>query len=225
MNGKPMEVFREGICLAINYWWEIRCFVGREFGGNLNQLSDSLFQSDQDQIVTLPSSATTKLKELISFYGFDLIYLDNSLQEVSEQLVLMYHECLQRDFTSVQIILEANLRSARILSNELYALPIHYQLATDASITKEVATKLMLMHKECLQGNFSSVEILREESLNQEDKGMLEKIGVAPPAAAVPVVSEKIGVERGKVREERKKWLESEKIVCTGKRRGRRRED
>jgi len=49
----------------------------------------------------------------------------------------------------------------------------------------------MLMHKECLQGNFSSVEILREESLNQDDKGMLERIGVAPPGAAVPVDSEK----------------------------------
>jgi len=76
-----MEVFREGICLVINYWWEIRCFVGREFGHNLDQLRDSLFHwfIQSNQIVT-PSSATTKLKELISFYGVDIIYLDNSLQ-------------------------------------------------------------------------------------------------------------------------------------------------
>jgi len=121
----------------------------------------------------------------------------------------MYHECLQGDFTSLEIIREANLRSARhrirpkpitegpvavfrqgigflmenlwvcrvfvhhlcdsnphpmlqeladdilfwftqtikplslaylerILWNELYSLPIHYQLATNASITKEL---------------------------------------------------------------------------------------
>jgi hypothetical protein len=76
----------------------------------------------------------------------------------------------------------------------------------------------MLMHKECLQGNFSSVDILREESLNQ-DKGMSEIIGVAPLAAAVPVVSEKLRVERQKQREqiekirvERQKMREKERM-------------
>jgi hypothetical protein len=39
----------------------------------------------------------------------------------------------------------------------------------------------MLMHNQCLQGNFSSVEILREKCLNQDDKGMSHRIGVAPP--------------------------------------------
>jgi hypothetical protein len=68
----------------------------------------------------------------------------------------------------------------------------------------------MLMHKECLQGNFSSVDILREESLNQ-DKGMSEIIGVAPLAAAVPVVSEKIREEREKIRVERQKLREKER--------------
>jgi hypothetical protein len=68
----------------------------------------------------------------------------------------------------------------------------------------------MLMHKECLQGNFSSVKILREESLNQ-DKGMSEIIGVAPLAAAVPVVSEKIREEREKIRVERQKLREKER--------------
>lgn len=124
-----MEVFREGICLVINYWWEIRCFVGRDLRGGLklDQLRHSLFHwfIQSNQIVT-PSSATTKLKELISFYAVDLIYLDNSLQEVSEQLVLMYHECLRGDFTSVQIIIEANLRSARhqIRPNPITEVPI-----------------------------------------------------------------------------------------------------
>ncbi|GAU49225.1 hypothetical protein TSUD_282760 [Trifolium subterraneum] len=61
----------------------------------------------------------------------------------------------------------------RILKNEMYRLPyktIHYD------ITEEVAKKLMVMYEECLQGNFSSVDILREESLSlassfEETKG------------------------------------------------------
>jgi hypothetical protein len=61
----------------------------------------------------------------------------------------------------------------RILKNEMYRLPyktIHYDIA------EEVAKKLMVMYEECLQGNFSSVDILREESLSlassfEETKG------------------------------------------------------
>ncbi|KAL6524807.1 hypothetical protein OROMI_030400 [Orobanche minor] len=62
----------------------------------------------------------------------------------------------------------------------------------------------MRMYQECLQGNFSSVEILREESLNQ-DKGMLERFGVAPLVAALPVVSGKSGVVDYGLRENRER--------------------
>ncbi|GAU12404.1 hypothetical protein TSUD_253550 [Trifolium subterraneum] len=51
-----------------------------------------------------------------------------------------------------------------ILRNEMYFLPVAAD-ATTNGFTKEVAEKLMVMYEECLQGNFSSVEILREESL------------------------------------------------------------
>jgi hypothetical protein len=53
--------------------------------------------------------------------------------------------------------------------------------------------------------------MLREESLNQ-DKGMSEIIGVAPLAAAVPVVSEKIREERDKIRVERQKMREKDRM-------------
>ncbi|MCH93636.1 pre-mRNA-splicing factor prp45, partial [Trifolium medium] len=265
LNGGPMKVFREGISLVINFWWQIRRFVKQERYRDLDQIRRCLFDwFIQSKIPPSVPSATMKLEHLLHLYGIDIIYLDNSLQEVSEQLVVMYLECLQGDFSSVEIIQEANCRLARhlirpnssevddasqvfrqgicllmenlwvrnvfihhlchsnphpmlqqladdilfwftqtikplslaylerILRNELYSLPINHYVAATNGITKEVATKLMRMHKECLQGNFSSVEILREESLNQDKLGMSERIGVAPLAAAVPVVSEKI---------------------------------
>lgn len=36
LRGEPMEVFKEGIWLVLNSWWEIRCFDKREIeiGGN-----------------------------------------------------------------------------------------------------------------------------------------------------------------------------------------------
>jgi len=75
----------------------------------------------------------------------------------------------------------------------------------------------MLMHKECLQSNLSSVEILRENSLYQDDKGMSEIIGVAPPPP-VPVeresnYSEKIREEAKKIRVWRKKNRENERML------------
>ncbi|KAL6524994.1 SNW domain-containing protein 1 [Orobanche minor] len=209
----PMNVFRQGICLVIYIWWEIRCFIETGLDDDhkprpkIEQLCLRLFEWFlRSKVPPSVPSATMKLKELISFLEVDLIYLDNSLEEVSEQLVVMYHECLQGDFSSVEIILEANLGLdrhlvrpnvvklcfaylERILRDKLYSLPIDHQFAT-SGITKET---LMRMHQECLQGNFSSVKILMEESLNQ-DKGMLERFGVAPPVAAVPVVSGKSGV-------------------------------
>jgi hypothetical protein len=86
-GGGPMKVFREGICLVMNFWWEIRCFVGRELGGNpqlkLNKLRHSLFRwfIESKAPPSVPS-ATMKLKELISLLEVDLIYIDNSLEEV-----------------------------------------------------------------------------------------------------------------------------------------------
>ncbi|KAK2446748.1 pre-rRNA-processing protein TSR2 [Trifolium repens] len=293
-----MKVFRDGISLVINSWWQIRRLVRQNHVDyrQLDQLRRSLFDwFIQLKVPPSVHSAKMKLKHLLYLYGIDIIYLDNSLEEVSEQLVVMYLECLQGDFSSVEIIQEANCRSARhlirpnvvkanssevdgasqvfrqgiyllvenlwvrdvfirhcchsnphpmlqelaedilfwftqtikplslahlerILRNELYSLPINHYVAATNDITGEVATKLMLMHKECLQGNFSSVKILREESLNQ-DKGMSEIIGVAPLAAAVPVVSEKLRVERQKQREqiekirvERQKMREKERM-------------
>ncbi|WJX36236.1 SNW domain-containing protein 1 [Trifolium repens] len=287
LEGGPMKVFREGISLVINFWWQIRRL--RVEYRELDQLRRCLFDwFIQHKVPPSVHSAKMKLKHLLYLYGIDIIYLDNSLEEVSEQLVVMYRECLQGDFSSVEIIQEANCRSARhlirpnvvkanssevdgasqvfrqgiyllvenlwvrdvfirhcchsnphpmlqelaedilfwftqtikplslahlerILRNELYSLPINHYVAATNDITGEVATKLMLMHKECLQGNFSSVKILREGSLNQ-DKGMSEIIGVAPLAAAVPVVSEKIREERDKIRVERQKMREKDRM-------------
>ncbi|KAL6578712.1 SNW domain-containing protein 1 [Orobanche minor] len=83
--------------------------VGFDKLPNTNQLSEP------NSVPPSAPSAKMKLKELISFFEVDLIYLDNSLEEVSEQLVVMYHECLQGDFSSVEIILQANLGLARHL--------------------------------------------------------------------------------------------------------------
>ncbi|KAL6524806.1 SNW domain-containing protein 1 [Orobanche minor] len=111
-----MKVFRQGICLVIYFWWEIRCFVERGLDGDSNpqpkveKLCRRLFEWFlQSKVPPSVPSAKMKLKELISFFEVDLIYLDNSLEEVSEQLVVMYHECLQGDFSSVEIILQANI--------------------------------------------------------------------------------------------------------------------
>jgi SNW domain-containing protein 1 len=74
------------------------------------------------------------------------------------------------------------------------------------------------MHEECLQGNFSSVEILRENSLYQDDKGILsEIIGVAPPP--VPPVeresnsSKKIREEEEEIRVWRQKDREKHRLL------------
>jgi hypothetical protein len=239
LEGGPMKVFREGISLVINFWWQIRRL--RVEYRELDQLRRCLFDwFIQHKVPPSVHSAKMKLKHLLYLYGIDIIYLDNSLEEVSEQLVVMYRECLQGDFSSVEIIQEANCRLARhlirpnvvkanssevdgasqvfrqgiyllvenlwvrhvfihhichsnphpmleeladdilfwftqtikplsfdhivsILKNEMYRLPyktIHYDIA------EEVAKKLMVMYEECLQGNFSSVDILREESLS-----------------------------------------------------------
>ncbi|KAL6565534.1 hypothetical protein OROHE_004589 [Orobanche hederae] len=294
LEGSPMKKFRVGIRLVIYFWWEIRCFVERGLDDDSNprpkveKLCRRLFEWFlQSKVPPSVPSAKMKLKELISFFEVDLIYLDNSLEEVSEQLVVMYHECLQGDFSSVEIILQANLGLARhlvrpnvvkdnssltdasgvfregiglvmenlwvrrvfihhlcrsnprrmlqqlandilfwftqtikplsfaylerILRDELYSLPIDYQFATNG-ITKEVASTLMRMHQECLQGSFSSVQILREESLNQ-DKGMLERFGVAPLVAALPVNHHKESEEREKIRVAWQKEREKERIL------------
>ncbi|KAL6515453.1 SNW domain-containing protein 1 [Orobanche hederae] len=233
LRGSPMKVFREGICLVINFWWEIRCFVERGLGGDpdpqpkVHQLCRRLFEWFlQSKVTPSVPSATMKLKELISYFEIDLIYFDNSLEEgnsplmdasrvfrqgiglVMENLwvrrVFIHHLCrsnpnqmLQRladdiSFAAFFCLLRKDFR------DKLYSLPIDYQFATNG-ITKEVASTLMLIHKECLQGIFSSVEILREESLNQ-DKEMPERIGVAPPVAAVLVFSEKSDVDDGDTR-------------------------
>ncbi|WJX67573.1 SNW domain-containing protein 1 [Trifolium repens] len=62
-----------------------------------------------------------------------------------------------------------------ILRNELCYLPITVVAVTNG-ITKEVPEKLIVMYEECLQGNFSSIEILREESLCSVSRELLNLV-------------------------------------------------
>ncbi|KAK2422069.1 NADH--cytochrome b5 reductase [Trifolium repens] len=73
----------------------------------LNGLYDCLF-SCLIQSNDLPSAIIALKAHLTSFLGDITPLPDNSLQEVCEQLVAMYQECLQGDLSSIQIIKEAN---------------------------------------------------------------------------------------------------------------------
>nr|ABN09804.1 hypothetical protein MtrDRAFT_AC167711g39v2 [Medicago truncatula] len=54
-----------------------------------------------------PSAKITIKQQITHFIG-QLNSLDNSIEEVCEQLLVMYEECLQGDFSSVKILREAS---------------------------------------------------------------------------------------------------------------------
>lgn len=125
-----MKVFREGISLAINFWWVIRlkirsislCDYESSPERCVEWLCDSIF-SRFIRSKHLPS-ATIKLQlklQLISFLNVPAE--DNSIPEVCDQLVSMYQECLQHDFSSVQILKEADAHRKRVNKFQIDSLP------------------------------------------------------------------------------------------------------
>lgn len=126
-----MKVFREGISLAINFWWVIRLKIRRKSLCDYESspercvewLCDSIF-SRFIRSKHLPS-ATIKLQlklQLISFLS-NVRPQDNSIPEVCDQLVSMYQECLQHDFSSVQILKEADAHRKRVNKFQIDSLP------------------------------------------------------------------------------------------------------
>jgi hypothetical protein len=107
-----MKALREGISLSMNSWWLIRVRASLGYYGHqpelrLNSLYDRLFSCffpSKD----LPSAKIAVKAQLTSFLPHPPC--DNSLQQVCDQLVTMYQECLEGDFSSIQIIKEANSR-------------------------------------------------------------------------------------------------------------------
>lgn len=126
-----MKVFREGISLAINFWWVIRLKIRykslSDYGSSpercVEWLCDSIF-SRFIRSKHLPS-ATIKFQlklQLISFLNHAPPQ-DNSIPEVCDQLVSMHQECLQHDFSSVQILKEADAHRKQVNKFQIDSLP------------------------------------------------------------------------------------------------------
>ncbi|GAU22688.1 hypothetical protein TSUD_235100 [Trifolium subterraneum] len=107
---ESMKVFREGIGLAFNFWWRVRWYV--KLGCfehdpllTFHSFCDCLFSCfiRSKHPLSIPSALRS---HLVSFF----CSFDNTIQEFSDQLVAMYQECLQGDFSSIHIIKEANAR-------------------------------------------------------------------------------------------------------------------
>ncbi|CAJ2665447.1 unnamed protein product [Trifolium pratense] len=106
-------LFREGIELAINFCSAIQQNVNYGYLGSdpylrIHNLCDCIFSC----FIQSKDPPTTKiaLKELLhSFLDYPMSH-NKCIQEVSDELLSMYQECLHGDFTSIQLLKEANAR-------------------------------------------------------------------------------------------------------------------
>ncbi|KAK2365608.1 pre-rRNA-processing protein TSR2 [Trifolium repens] len=115
LQGDLMTVFKEGVSLFVNNLWARH---------------SSISQCGSD-----PTPMLQYLADVIIFFWFTQTIKPLSFDHI-----------------------------VRILNNETYFLP--YPATMHRDLIKKGAKKLMVMYEECLQGNFSSVDILREESLS-----------------------------------------------------------
>lgn len=176
-----MKVFREGISLAINFWWVIRLKIRRKSLCDYESSPERCVEWLCDTIFSrfirskhLPS-ATIKLQlkfQLISFLS-NVPPEDNSILEVCDQLVSMYQECLQHDFSSVQILKEADAHRKRVNKFQIDSLP---------SIQKKKKTILYL--QDCLWQDYLK-DLSQSTSFKERFKNSILlsiRLGDIPPS-------------------------------------------
>lgn len=119
---EEMKVFKEGIQLVINSWWEIQSFIKKERGGihssrKVDELCHSIFSwfiESKEESLRLASAKITLPQRMFRFVGI-IGSLDDSVKRLCELLWAMYEECNTGDFTSVELIKEVSLTLARRL--------------------------------------------------------------------------------------------------------------
>ncbi|KAL6552943.1 SNW domain-containing protein 1 [Orobanche gracilis] len=136
-------VFREGIELVINFCSAIEDNVSYGYLGSdpnirIHDLCDRIFscfiQSND------PPTTKTALKELLhSFLDYPLSH-NKCIKEVSDELLAMYQECLRGDFTSIQLLKEANTR--RPMWKQLN----NFQIPNDPGLEEIKKQNLIIFH-------------------------------------------------------------------------------
>ncbi|KAF7817851.1 pre-rRNA-processing protein TSR2-like protein [Senna tora] len=144
LPAESIPLFNEGIALVLYRWSALRAAVENEWGGR-----DS--RQKAEQLGT----------DLLSWFTLskEPLYIDDLENMLDEGMLSLNVEV---DDGSVE---EYNVKSADYSLDgfHLFLWVIDEMPADGIS----VAEKLMLMHEECLEGNFKSIEILREAGLKQ----------------------------------------------------------
>ncbi|MCH87511.1 pre-rRNA-processing TSR2-like protein, partial [Trifolium medium] len=109
---ESMEVFREGIELAMNFCRAFQFYVTLGYFGSQPSLRIQNFFDSIFSLFIQSKEPPTKIELMRQLNPLHTLpcSLDDDIEEVSDQLLAMYQECLCGDFSSIQIIKEANAR-------------------------------------------------------------------------------------------------------------------
>lgn len=144
LQGQSVQVFNEGIGLILSRWSALRTAVENEWGGRDSHLKAQQFAADLLSWFTQSKGSNTNC--LIRFFFLPNLNLNFILYFVC----YFFPEPLYID--DLETLIDEGMLS--------------FNLEIQDGSVEEVAEELMIMHEECLDGDFSSVERLREASRN-----------------------------------------------------------
>lgn len=156
LQGQSVQVFNEGIGLILSRWSALRTAVENEWGGRDSHLKAQQFAADLLSWFTQSKGSNSNC--LIPFVFFSFFFQFE-----------FHSEFCSYCFCSEPLYID-DLET--LIDEGMLSFNLEIQ---DGSV-EEVAEELMIMHEECLDGDFSSVERLREASRNPAPHSQVQQV-------------------------------------------------
>ncbi|KAK9943039.1 hypothetical protein M0R45_008663 [Rubus argutus] len=114
LSAEAGAVFQEGVGLVLSRWSALQLAVENEWGGRDSRLKAEQVISD---IISWVNHSTEPLyiddlEEMLNeaMLSLNTMTEDGSIEEVAEKIMIMYEECLDCNFKSIENLREANSR-------------------------------------------------------------------------------------------------------------------